>query len=65
MAATAGWSSDEESGGWGEEDEEDVDDDGNEDEDEDAEEFVSDDEAFIKSLGLGGNKEGLLGDFSL
>ena len=54
MAATARWSS---------EDEEDVDEDGNGDEDED--EFVSDDEAFIRSLGLGGNTEGLLGDFSL
>ena len=53
----AGWSSDDETGGWGEEEEE---------EEEVMEEInVSDDEVFIKSLGLGSNKEGLIGDFSL
>ena len=42
--------------------------DGEEEEEEEEEEataVMSDDEAFIRSLGLGSNKEGLIGDFSL
>ena len=46
-------------GDWGSDDEEEEEDDSVEDE------FVGDDEAFIKSLGLGGNKEGLIGDFTV
>ena len=57
----AGWSSsDDESGGWGKEVEEEE-----EEEEEEATAVMSDDEAFIRSLGLGSNKEGLIGDFSL
>jgi hypothetical protein len=44
------------------------DDDDEEEEDGDVEDVdvgLVDDEAFIKSLGLGGSKEGLIGDFSL
>lgn len=52
----ASWASNS-GGSWGSDDEE--------DEDEEDDERIGDDEAFIRSLGLGGNKEGLIGDFSL
>jgi hypothetical protein len=56
---SASWASNSD-GSWGSDDEEDED-----EEDEDVDEAIGDDEAFIRSLGLGGNKEGLIGDFSL
>ena len=56
---SASWASNS-GGSWGSDDEEDED-----EEDEEDDERIGDDEAFIRSLGLGGNKEGLIGDFSL
>lgn len=52
---SASWGSSSDVGDWGSEDEE----------EDEADELVGDDEAFIRSLGLGGNKEGLIGDFTL
>jgi hypothetical protein len=52
---SASWGSSSDVGDWGSEEEE-------EDEED---ELVGDDETFIRSLGLGGNKEGLIGDFTL
>jgi len=58
LRASSGWGSDTDNE-WGSgEDEE-------EEEEEEEEGVMSDDEAFIKSLGLGVVKEGLIGDFNL